>query len=57
LLTTLPYGDTQMALKLDARDDNLRRGDFVRFGERFGVRPGATEAILDSLVELGTPYL
>jgi serine/threonine-protein kinase HipA len=57
LLTTLPYGDTHMALKLDARDDNLRRGDFVRFGERFGVRPGATEAILDSLVELGTPYL
>ncbi|MEZ4223485.1 MAG: HipA domain-containing protein [Polyangiaceae bacterium] len=49
LLTTLPYGDTSMALPLDGRDKKLRRSHFVTFAERFGVRAAATRAILDEV--------
>jgi len=50
LLCTLPYGDPKLALKLEGRDENLRRKDFVAFGERIGVRRAATERMLDKLV-------
>ncbi len=49
LLSTLPYGDQRMALKLEGRDDNLRRAHFVSFGTRLGVQPAAVKAILDEL--------
>jgi serine/threonine-protein kinase HipA len=49
LLTTLPYGDTSMALMLEGRDKNLRRAHFVAFAERFGVRAPATRVILDEV--------
>jgi serine/threonine-protein kinase HipA len=49
LLTTLPYGDSSMALPLDGRDKRLRRSHFVDFAERFGVRPAATRAVLDEV--------
>lgn len=57
LLSTLPYGDSKMALPFEGRDDNLRRAHFVAFGERFGVRPAATEAILDRLCAAASPWL
>lgn len=57
LLSTLPYGDSRMALPLEGRDDNLRRSHFVAFGERFGVRPAATEKLLDSLCRRAAPWL
>lgn len=51
LLSSLPYGDRKMALKLEGRDDNFKRRHLVTFGERFGVRPRATEGILDQLCD------
>lgn len=57
LLTTLPYGDRRMALKMGARDDNLRRREFVQMGERLGVRAKATEAMLDALGEAIAPWI
>lgn len=51
LVSTLPYGDDRMALAMEGRDRNLRRRDFVAFGERVGVRRAATEAILDEVSE------
>jgi len=57
LLSTLPYGDTHMALKLDAKDDNLGRAALVAFGERHGVRRAAVTAMLDELVLRARPVL
>jgi serine/threonine-protein kinase HipA len=57
VLTTLPYGDTHMALKIDGRDAKLDRAAFVRFGERFDVPRAATETMLDELVELSGPFV
>jgi serine/threonine-protein kinase HipA len=49
LLTTLPYGDRSMALKLEGRDDGLKRAYFVSFGNRYGLRPAAVRGMLDRL--------
>lgn len=51
LLSTLPYGDRRMALKLDGKDDGLSRRMFVDFGARFGVAARATERMLDDVTE------
>jgi serine/threonine-protein kinase HipA len=52
LLTTIPYGDHTMALRLqDKLDESIGRADFVELGELVGVRPRATERMLDDLVE------
>ena len=51
LLSSLPYGDRKMALKLEGRDDNIKRKHLVAFGERFGIRPRATEGMLDELCD------
>jgi serine/threonine-protein kinase HipA len=37
LLTTLPYGDRKMALKLDGRDDQFTFQNFSNFGKRYGL--------------------
>jgi len=50
LLCTLPYGDAKLALKLEGRDEKLSREDFIAFGERIGVPPGATRRMLGKLV-------
>jgi serine/threonine-protein kinase HipA len=57
LLSTLPYGDDRMALKLDGRDDNLKRRTFVEFGQRFGVREPACRAILDEIVDASHEWI
>lgn len=57
VLATLPYGDRSMALSLDGRDDNLRRAAIVSFGERFGVRRAATEAVLDELCDVAPAWI
>lgn len=49
LLCTYIYGDHKMALKLDGRDDNLKRGNFVDFARRFGVSETAVIKMLDRL--------
>ena len=57
VLSTLPYGDRRMALKLDGRDDNLTRSSFVAFGERFGVRTRSTELMLDELCDVAPEWI
>ncbi len=57
LLTTLPYGDRRMALKMGSRDDNLRRRDFVAAGTQWGVRAAATVSMLDALCTSIAPWL
>lgn len=59
LLTTLAYRglDRRMAIRLDGKDDNFRRPDFVAFGERHGVRAAATEAMLDALLKKCAPWI
>jgi len=56
LLSTLPYGDTHMAMKLEGRDANLRRSTFVAAGERFAIPRRATEGVLDELVAQIEPF-
>jgi serine/threonine-protein kinase HipA len=50
LLSTLPYGDNHMALKLDGRDAHLKRAHFIEFGGRFGLSPKALTVMLDRLI-------
>lgn len=51
LLSTFPYGDRRLALRVDARDDNLRRAQFVKFAARHGLREPAARAAIDAVVE------
>jgi serine/threonine-protein kinase HipA len=57
LVSTLPYGDRTMALGFEGREDRLKRKMFVAFGERFGVRKQATEAMLDEVAAGVNPAL
>ena len=50
-LSTLPYGDSKMALQFEGRDDNLTRKDFVRFANSFGVRDEVVLRILESIIK------
>lgn len=50
LICTYVYGDHKMALKLDGRDDNIKRKNLLEFGQRFGVLENATAKMLDKLI-------
>lgn len=59
LLSTLPYTflDRHMALKLQGKDDNLRRGDFVDFGKMYGISERATLTMLATLCDHAEPWI
>lgn len=57
ILSTLPYGDRKMALKLDSKDDSLNRKLFIAFGLRFGIREAATVAIINELCSKAKPWI
>ncbi|MFT7667536.1 MAG: serine/threonine-protein kinase HipA [Planctomycetota bacterium] len=57
LLSTLPYGDAKLALKLEGRDEDLQRAHFITFGERLGIRSAATERMLNTLVKKLSPWI
>lgn len=57
LLSTLPYQDRTMALKLDGRDSNFKAARFISFGERFGVREKAVRTVLTRLYEASEPWI
>jgi serine/threonine-protein kinase HipA len=57
LLSSLPYGDRSMALALDGKTDNFKRKGLVEFGVRHGVRPAATEAMLDELCDVAPSWI
>lgn len=57
VLTTLPYGDDRMALKMDGKDKNLKRRAFVEFGGRYGVASKAVERLLDKICDASPPWI
>ncbi|MBX7114695.1 MAG: HipA domain-containing protein [Myxococcaceae bacterium] len=57
LLSTRPYKDLKLALKLEGRDDNLKRRDFIAFGKRHGVAPQAVESRVDRIVAGVEPFI
>jgi len=57
LVSTLPYGDQQMALDFEGRRDNLKLRDFISFGEAFSVREQAVRSILNRLLKQVAPWI
>lgn len=58
LLSTLAYvGDDPMALRLDGRDRNLRRGHLSDFGARLGVRERALSRAIDRLCDVASVWI
>jgi serine/threonine-protein kinase HipA len=51
LICTLLYGDQKMALKLDAKDSNIKRIDVINFVQRFGLSKIAIENLIDNLLK------
>ena len=57
LISTIPYGDQRMALKLDGRDARLRRSTFIAFGARVGLRERVVTHVLDELADRIEPHV
>ncbi|PKL40223.1 MAG: hypothetical protein CVV41_19955 [Candidatus Riflebacteria bacterium HGW-Riflebacteria-1] len=51
LICTLIYGDHQMALKIDGRNDNIKRATILDFAERFNLSGPAAQNMLDKLLK------
>jgi serine/threonine-protein kinase HipA len=56
LLTTLPYGDRTMALKLGAKDNNFSRRDLIEFGAVFELPERAVVSSIERLVTAATKW-
>lgn len=52
LVCTAIYGDQKMALMMDGKNQNLKRENFISFGERYGLPEAATGSMLDKLCVL-----
>ncbi len=50
LICTLIYGDRKMALKMDAKDANIKRFDLINFASRFGLNKVVIESLIDDLL-------
>ncbi len=59
LLSTLPYTslDRHMALKLQGKDDNFRKEDFIEFGAQYGIPARATSEMLAALCGRAEPWI
>ncbi|MCC6220674.1 MAG: HipA domain-containing protein [Deltaproteobacteria bacterium] len=57
LLSTLPYGDEQMALELERRRTKLFPKHFIIWAERSAVKRAAAISILCKLCGLARPYV
>lgn len=49
IVSTLPYGDRNMALEIEGRDDNIRARDFVALGVRHDVPERVIRKILSQV--------
>jgi serine/threonine-protein kinase HipA len=49
LLSTLPYGDTEMALEIEGKKNNIRYKDIINFAKRYKIVPKALDQIIDVL--------
>lgn len=50
LICTAIYSDFKMALKIDGREDNIKRKTFITFAERYGINAKAMNSALDKLI-------
>ncbi|KTD60035.1 type II toxin-antitoxin system HipA family toxin [Legionella shakespearei] len=50
LICTAIYSDFKMALKIDGRDDNIKRKTFIDFAERYKISAKAINTTLDNLI-------
>lgn len=58
LLSTLPYNlDQKMALKIQGKDDKLRKGVFIDFGRIYGLHERAVEKMLSDLCQRAGPWI
>ncbi|MCB0360211.1 MAG: HipA domain-containing protein [Bdellovibrionales bacterium] len=57
LVSTLPYGDQTMALKLEGRKTKLRVKDFVAWGKRGGLREAAIESTIRRVTDKIAPAI
>jgi serine/threonine-protein kinase HipA len=57
LLSTLPYGDQQMALQFEGKRDKIRANDFIVFGERFEIRRAVIVSMLNRIAEKTVPWI
>jgi len=51
LICTAIYGDFHMALKIDGRDANIKRGTIIAFAERYQINSKAINSALDKLLD------
>lgn len=51
IVSTLPYGDRNMAIDLEGRDDNIRARDFVALGVRYDVPERVIRRILSQVTD------
>jgi serine/threonine-protein kinase HipA len=51
VLSTLPYGDQKMALRIEGRDDNIKIRDLVAAGKRAGIPERAIQDMLKKLTQ------
>ncbi len=56
LISTAIYSDLNMAIKLDSRDDNMKRKVFIDFAERYHISVKVMNATLDKLLKRFTKY-
>lgn len=56
LISTAIYSDFNMAIKLDGRDDNIKRKVFTDFAERYQISVNVMNATLDKLLKRFTKY-
>lgn len=50
LLSTYPYGDSKMAIKINGRDDNIKLRDFFIFGGIYHIPEAVLEKVIGSVV-------
>ncbi|MFC4698960.1 type II toxin-antitoxin system HipA family toxin [Glaciecola siphonariae] len=51
IISTYIYGDYKMALKLNGRDDNIKRKDIVSIAASFSIPEAAVSLMLDKLIK------
>ncbi len=57
VLSTRPYLDLHLALKIEGRDDNLKRAHLIDFGRRFNLPARAIASRLDRMIGLAAPFI
>lgn len=51
ILSTYPYGDFKMALKINGRDDNITPQDFINFGKMYQIPEKVTNKMINMMIK------